>query len=373
MNCTHMTVPIRQLIEGFEDTTNNRPEGSVTALGGRLNVRPPYQRQFVYDDVKRANVIRTIMEVAESNVGAALGAMHWQKVEGGLYEIVDGQQRTISICQFADNQWSVDGLAFHMMENGALEAFLNLELHVCVYDGDKAERIEVFERINIAGEEQTEQEMRNHVYAGRWLTDAQGWFSFNNCQAQRIAGKYVKGSAVRQEILEAALKWTAQPGESIEDAMARRSKNRTADNLWAEFKAIIEWWELVFPTYNGLMKGLDLGGLHREHGDRIDLGGLDGRVSGLLADEEVTRKRGIWEHLLTGENKHLYKRSFSDAQKRTMYERQEGVCPLCPEDAGRHEYKDMEGDHVIPYNQDGPTTLANGRMLCRACNNARPN
>jgi len=42
-------ITIRELVEGFED--NN--EGGVKGYSGRLNIRPPYQREFVYKDKQR--------------------------------------------------------------------------------------------------------------------------------------------------------------------------------------------------------------------------------------------------------------------------------------------------------------------------------
>ena len=53
-----------------------------------------------------------------------------------------------------------------------------LRSHWAVYvcSGTESEKLEWFRTINIAGETLTDQELRNAVYAGEWLTDAKRWF-----------------------------------------------------------------------------------------------------------------------------------------------------------------------------------------------------
>ena len=49
---------IRDLVDSFfENTKTNQ----VTAFGGKLNVRPPYQREFVYELDKQKAVINTVL------------------------------------------------------------------------------------------------------------------------------------------------------------------------------------------------------------------------------------------------------------------------------------------------------------------------
>ena len=83
-------ITIRQLVEGF---TNNDEEG-VTGYGGRLNIRPKYQREFVYDDKQKMAVIDTVFK------GYTLNAMYWVETGDEAYELLDGQQRTMSICSY---------------------------------------------------------------------------------------------------------------------------------------------------------------------------------------------------------------------------------------------------------------------------------
>ena len=55
---------IRDIVNGYK---NNDEEG-VVGFGGKLNIRPKYQREFVYDDEKRNAVIDTIRKGFPLNV-----------------------------------------------------------------------------------------------------------------------------------------------------------------------------------------------------------------------------------------------------------------------------------------------------------------
>ena len=72
------------------------------AYSEKLDVRPPYQREFVYKDKQRDAVIDTVTK------GFPLNVMYWAVRDDGNYEIIDGQQRTISICQYVDGEFAVD-------------------------------------------------------------------------------------------------------------------------------------------------------------------------------------------------------------------------------------------------------------------------
>ena len=89
----------------------------------------------------------------------------------------------------------------------------------------------------------------------------------------------------------------------------------------------------------------------------------------LLQDDDVTKQKGVYEYLLSGKTKEkvLSIRAFTENEKRTMCERQNGICPMCAaEGKTRHwEIEEMHADHKIPWSRGGHTTLDNGQMLCR--------
>ena len=84
----------------------------------------------------------------------------------------------------------------------------------------------------------------------------------------------------------------------------------------------------------------------------------------------LLKKVGIYYYVFDGKENHLNLRSFLDRDKRTVYEKQKGNCPLC----GKHfEISEMEGDHIIPWSKGGKTVLENLQMLCVECNLAKSN
>ncbi|WP_322631515.1 HNH endonuclease signature motif containing protein [Aedoeadaptatus coxii] len=89
-----------------------------------------------------------------------------------------------------------------------------------------------------------------------------------------------------------------------------------------------------------------------------------------MGDEDVSKKSGIYEYLLTGEEKLLSIRSFDRRDKLAAYERQKHICPLCHKE---FEFEEMHGDHIVPWSKGGKTVPENCQMLCRDCNIKKTN
>ena len=347
-------IPIRALVEGYVD---NDEEG-VVGYGGRLNIRPKYQREFIYKEKERNAVIETVKNKFPLNV------MYWVDNGDDNYEVLDGQQRIVSICQYWKGDFSLDYRYFHNLTDEEKDAILDYPLMVYFCSGSDKEKLDWFKTINIAGVKLSNQELRNAVYCGSWVTDAKRHFSRRGCPAHEIGKKYLQGAANRQEFLETAIKWYSDG--NVEEYMSRHQHDGDANELWLYFKRVIDWVEVVFSHYRKEMKGVDWGTLYNVHGEeRFDAARLRKRIDALMMDEDVTRKAGIYPYVLSGEERHLNVRAFSDAQKRAAFEKQGGVCPSCEKEFGEHE---MEADHITPWSKGGRTTAENCQMLCQACN-----
>ena len=120
---------------------------------GKLDIRPPYQREFVYSEKQRNAVIDTLTKNFPLNV------MYWAVRDDGNYEIIDGQQRTVSICQYVQGDFSVDLRYFHNLQDDEQDQILNYKLMVYFCEGAPSKKLEWFKTINIAGEELTNQEL----------------------------------------------------------------------------------------------------------------------------------------------------------------------------------------------------------------------
>ena len=350
------TIPIRELVEGYIDDG----EGGVTGYGGRLDIRPPYQREFVYKDRQRNAVINSIQNEYP------LSVMYWAVRADGSHEVIDGQQRTVSIAQYVAGDFSLDGLFFENLPGDRQAQILDYGLMVYVCDGTDSERLKWFETINIAGEKLTPQELRNAVYAGSWVSDAKRYFSRNGCPAYGIGQDYMNGSPIRQEYLETAIRWHKDNGETIGEYMGRHQHGPTVVALWNYFRSVIDWVEATFTKKRRAMKGVEWGKLYNDHHDKpIDPAVIEEETSRLFMDDDVTRKAGIYPYLLTRKEKHLSIRAFSPAIRQKVYERQDGICNACKD---RFDLSEMESDHITPWSEGGHTEESNCQMLCKECN-----
>lgn len=345
-------ITVRDLTDGYEDNEEN----GVYGYGGKLDIRPPFQREFVYKDEQRDAVIDTVLKNYPLNV------MYWAVKDDGTYEVIDGQQRTISLCQYINGDFSYMLKYFHSLQDDEQEKILNYELTVYICSGNDSEKLEWFKTINIAGEKLYEQELRNAVYSGSWVTNAKRYFSKNGCVAYEIGKDYLTGTANRQDYLETSIKWISKG--NIEVYMSNHQHDQNASALWRYFQDVITWIEVTFPKKRTkFMKGVNWGKLYNEFkDDPFDTIKLENEISRLILDDDVTNKKGIYSYVLTGKIKYLNIRSFTPATKQKVYEKQDGICPECNEG---FEIYQMEADHIKPWHEGGKTDEENCQLLCK--------
>jgi len=347
-------ISIQDLTKGYED----KQEDGVVGFNGKLDIRPPFQREFIYKPQQRDAVITTVKNDFPLNV------MYWSVREDKNFEVIDGQQRTISICQYVNGDFSYKNRYFHNLKDNEKNQILKYKLLVYLCSGTDSEKLDWFKSINIAGEELTPQELRNAVYAGSWVTDAKRHFSKNGCPAYSLGNQYMSGAAIRQEYMETAIKWISK-GE-IEPYMAKNQHKNKAEELWVYFQSVIGWVKNTFPKYRNEMKGVNWGDLYNEFSKkRFDAKKLENEVAMLMEDEDVDNKRGIYSFVIDRKEKHLNIRSFSPKQKREAFERQKGKCPKCKK---VYQIEEMEADHIKPWHEGGRTAADNCQMLCKEDN-----
>jgi len=357
-------IKIRELCANYTDLSVQ--EEGITGYNGRLNIRPKYQREFVYDEKKRNAVMETVWQ------GFPLNVMYWVRVADDLYEVLDGQQRTISICSFIAGEYMMyfDGnlLGYYNMTEEQQNRILDYELQVYICEGTDEEKLKWFKTINIAGEKLTEQEIRNAIYSGSWVTQAKRHFSKSKCAAHMIAADFMNCKPIRQEYFETALYWIAdKQGITLEQYMAKHQHDTDADELWQYFQDVIHWTDKLFGRkYKKEMKSVQWGLLYNQYRDTtLTATAIGAEVAQLMRDSDVEKKSGIFHYIFDHDIRHLGIRTFDDNTRREIYEKQDGICPLC----GKHfEIEQMEADHITPWVEGGRTIASNCQMLCRDCN-----
>ncbi len=343
-------VSVRELAAGYQDNA----EDGVVGYAGRLDIRPPFQREFVYKDKQRDAVVDTVFK------GYPLNVMYWAVKVDGNFEIIDGQQRTISVCQYVNGDFSFGDRYFHNLQDDEKEKILNYELTVYRCSGTDSEKLAWFKTINIAGEKLTDQELRNAVYSGPWVTAVKKIFSKTGCPAYGLGSDYVSGSPIRQDYLETVIDWINNG--DIEGYMAAHQHDPNANTEWLYFQGVINWVKATFSKYRREMKTVAWGPLYNDYNDKPqDAKKLEEKIAQLMADDDVTKKSGIYHYVLTGHEPSLSIRAFTDNQKREAFERQKGVCPKCKK---AFDLSDMQADHITPWSKGGKTTSDNCQMLC---------
>lgn len=353
-----------------KDYTNNDEQG-VRGYNGLLDIRPPYQREFIYDEKEQQAVITTVLN------GYPLNVMYWVRRGDDAecpYEVMDGQQRTLSLCEYVAGKFAYDFKNFFNQPADIQKKILDYELTVYVCEGEESEKLEWFKTINIAGKPLNEQEIRNAIYAGPFVSDTKMHFSKNNCGAYRLGKDLVNGSPIRQDFLKKALEWMAghetrcgKPQTAV-GYMSGHQHDPNAVPLWTYFQNVLHWAIATFnmKKFKKIMKGLDWARFYDEfHDEALDIKTMEQRIVELIGDDEIQKQQGIIPYVLTGDEHCLDLRAFPDKIKLAVWEKQHHKCAVCGKE---FDYVFMEGDHITPWRDGGRTTVENCQMLCRECN-----
>lgn len=367
MTIKQIEVTVGDIARGY---INNEEQG-VRGYGGQLDIRPPYQREFIYNESEQQAVISTVLK------GYPLNVMYWVRRSEDAecpYEVMDGQQRTLSLCEYVDGKFAYDFKNFFNQPADIQKLILDYPLTIYLCEGEPSEKLEWFKTINIAGKPLNEQEINNAVYAGPFVTDAKRHFSKSNCGAYRLGKDLVNGTPIRQEFLKKALEWMAEhetregKPQSVVGYMAEHQHDPNANNLWTYFQNVLNWTITNFDLkkFKKIMKGLNWALYYdKYHSTTLDTADLASRISKLILDSDVQKQMGIIPYVLTGDERHLDLRGFPDDIKLAVWEKQHHICPSCQKE---FDYEFMEGDHITPWREGGRTVIENCQMLCRECN-----
>ena len=396
MKTSQPVVTIRDLVKGYQDNG----EKGVVAFGGKLNVRPAYQRAFVYNPEDRDRVMLSVYN------NMPLNSMYWAINPDGTYEVIDGQQRIISICQFITNDdgfgnpiaIDFNGKHTQIFEGLSLQKqkdILDYKLQIYVCEGTDDEKLDWFHTINIAGKQMTNQELLNANYTGQWLTSAKQLLSKKNnneainisyydndnkktllnLSADKVLGDMgsLGDKANRQLLLELALNWRIDADmeeyPQIKDYMGKHRFDKNADELVNYFQKVVNWVKNTFINYRSDMKGLDWGFLYNKYHDiNFEPAEIEEKLKYLYdlfdVDPDGLKKKGFYEYCLSGDRTLIWHRAFSERQQKQAYENQGKRCARCHKP---FPLKELDGHHKKAFADGGETTIENCLMLCKDC------
>jgi len=373
---------LEEILEGF---VYDSEEGKgLYGLGGRLQIQPEYQRNYVYAEKKMDEaVVQSVFK------GYPLGVLYFNKTANGNLEVLDGQQRITSLGRFYTGKLGArdenrNEQYFTSISPEKRRKFLETEILVYECEGQEDEIKDWFRTINIAGVQLNSQEILNSVYSGPFVTRGKEVFSNKaNSKIQRWKS-YVSGSVSSQDYWECALEWISGGKAEIDDYMSKNRNSSSIEEVQNHFNTVIDWADATFKDVFDEMQGLEWGKLFNEYGrNEYDPEKLSQQVKALHGDPFIKRKKGIWEYVLGGEKnvKLLELRVFDDVTKAEAYATQtskaqaEGSsnCPLCSLGKSSNSQRiwklsEMEADHVTPWSKEGKTDRSNCEVLCKTHN-----
>lgn len=367
MTIKQISVTVGEITKSY---VNNDEQG-VRGYNGLLDIRPPYQREFIYNEKEQQAVITTVLN------GYPLNIMYWVKRSDDAecpYEVMDGQQRTLSLCEYVAGKFACDFKNFFNQPADIQKKILDYKLTVYVCEGEESEKLEWFKTINIAGKPLNEQEIRNAVYAGPFVSDAKKHFSKTNCAAYRLGKDLVNGSPIRQEFFKKALEWMAAhetrcgKPQTVVGYMSEHQHDLNAVPLWTYFQSVLHWAMDTFnmKKFKKIMKGLDWAKFYDEYHEKsLDIKDMEQRIVDCLSDDEIQKPQGIIPYVLTEDERNLDLRAFPEKIKLAVWEQQGHKCTLCGKE---FDIEFMEADHITPWCDGGRTVLENCQVLCRECN-----
>ena len=323
MKVTAKNFTLKEIASGYhEDTVTN----SVVGMDGRLDIRPKYQREFRYPKDKQDKLIQSVL----SNYPISI--MYWVQIgidENGKerYEVLDGQQRLISLCRFMTQGTTVpygNDIVSYDGSPELVDNFDKLTIYICEKGASQTdesfekEKLAWFETINIAGATLTSQEIRSALKYSDWCTSAKSHFVYKSntgttansygVKRKNRANDYLNikntekndkdkaneksnsDSYQTQEIFEKVLRWITgsnlKLGTDTEiltymETHRNASVYPDASELWSYFKAVMDWVWDVFEDdpkqsdttgkrYDSNMKNVDWGILYNQYHNKLN-------------------------------------------------------------------------------------------------------
>ena len=122
------------------------------------------------------------------------------------------------------------------------------------------------------------------------------------------------------------------------------------------------------------MEECEWGSLYNKYnGVELKISETDSLIATLISrakSDNITRPKGIYEYVLSGEIRFLSDRTFPVEIKLAKWDAQGHRCAVCREELS---FEDGEGDHILSWSAGGTTIDDNCQILCSSCNSIKAN
>lgn len=407
---------------------------------GCLNLNPGFQRDSVWSESDRRKLIDSILR----NCPIPAVFFYRRGKEGELtYDVIDGKQRIETVLMFMGRKrGSRFGLTVQLPGDEGKEwldwralcrkqkqhLLTGYEIPIIEADGDLADIIDLFVRINSTGKALTAAEKRHaRYYNSEFLREAarvaSGYEQYFRDEKILSAGQInrmkhteliceLMVSAHRGDVInkKAALD-SVMESNSLTVTQVRKAKEKTIHALnrtrrmfpdlhETRFNKLSDYYSLVVLVSRFEEEGLVLTDTRRNKLAREMLSafgmGVDTvrtrqkRAEGISPGEELYRDylltvlegtdeishRRKREQLLRSLLQSLFeqrdgKRLFSEEQRRILWNStQERICTQCRKPV---TWNDLTIDHIRPFSKAGRTELDNAALTHRSCNSSKGN
>ena len=396
-----------EIAKGYKDNSEE-VAGGVTAMDGKLNIRPKYQRAFIRetDKVWRCNLVDSVLNKRP------IGSFYFADKGEGYYDVLDGQQRLMTLCSVINagcngtitinDNGVIKDVAFPKLRKDWQEIIKNYEIDVYICVGNEEGLLNWFTTINQPHSELTKQEIRNAVYCGTFVEDAKRLFSktkansaptseFQDHDSPYYFDKFSHSLKLeRQDFLERVIDWVSRPmseynprkknetgdekEERINNYMSIHRNDANADSVAIGYKKIVDWAYRTFDEDIIKQKGVrgcDWGELYALFGHKtFDLEKINREMDELLDNNSIARTQNVAKYVLAGKQtndedeniryKLLNVKGLTERERNKLYKMQGGIDPI---DGRHYDIKDMQAHHIVPIYAGGETKLGNMVLL----------
>jgi len=158
--------------QAYDKAVSDLVEGVRTK---EIIIDPDYQRNYIWDDKRASLLVESIV------MNVPIPVIYVAEDEDGKWVVVDGLQRLESLRRFFDNEFKLKGLEILDELSGEQYSNLNpkarrilrnglLRVIVIKYESHPDIKYDIFQRLNRGSIRLNEQELRNCMYRGSFLT-----------------------------------------------------------------------------------------------------------------------------------------------------------------------------------------------------------